>query len=95
MQVFNSLTLAIMFYYRNRIQHHHIKMFYGINLSLFFVSLAFVAEDEGLVGISQLFNSPYLLSLLLLMFLMFLSKQTLRYIWVFYAQSTRKSVYRY
>ena len=70
-------------------------MFYGINMSLFLVSLAFVIEDESLVGVTQMFNSPYMYALSLFVFLLFLVKMSVRCIWVFFAQNIKNSVFRY
>lgn len=91
----NSIMLSLFQYYRHRTVTCNTKVFVFLNLIMSFVSVAFIAEDEHLAGISVLSDSPYQIALTIFFLLGLYLKQEVRQIYTFWSPQNAKHVERY
>ena len=73
--VMNSVILSLFQLSRYRIVKYQAKTFVLLNIILFLISVAFVAEDEYHMGIALIVNSPNQLGILVFFFLFLYWKQ--------------------
>ena len=71
----NSIILSLFQLSRYRIVKYQAKMFVLLNIFLFLITIAFVAEDEYHMGITLIVNSPNQLGILVFFLMFILWKQ--------------------
>ena len=71
----NSIILSVFHYHRHRSTICAAKVFLVLNFFTFFVSLAFIAEDEYMTGMSMLLQSANMIGVMIFLVLALMLKQ--------------------
>ena len=91
----NSIILSLFQYWRHRSTLCITKAFMFLNFITFFISLAFIAEDEYLAGLQMLVQSPNSIGIMVFFLLSLTMKQHLRLFYSFWSPKNKKHVERY
>ena len=91
----NSIILCLFQYWRHRSTICSAKAFIFTNLFLSGISLAFIAEDDKMAGISKILNSPNSVGIIIFFWLCLLLKQNIRQFFSFWSPRNKLQVERY
>ena len=91
----NSVILSLFQYWRHRSTLCVTKGFFFLNLITFIFSLAFIAEDEYMAGLTILIKAPNQLGVMVFLLLTLYLKQYVRMFYSLLSPKNKKHVERY
>lgn len=91
----NSIILSLFQYWRHRSTVCATKLFMFLNFFTFFISLAFITEDEYFAGMDILMRSPNSIGIMTFFLLLGNIKQYMRLFYSFWSPRNKKHVERY
>jgi ABC-type transport system involved in cytochrome c biogenesis permease subunit len=91
----NSIILSLFQYWRHRSTLCVTNVFLFLNFFTFFISLAFIADDEYLAGLNMIINSPNSIGIMVFILFSMLIKQHVRLFYSFWSPRNKELLEHY